>query len=305
MRARPWGGFRSILCAVDFSDPSRLALRHAAVLARRGADLTVVYANDPFLVSAAAVALRDRTVARRSAVELKRFVDETLHDTAMRGVRIRTRVSVGPASDQILAAVRTARADVIVMGTHGFTGAARWFMGSTTLSVLQQTPVPVLAVPGGIGGAARDLSSWPEGRVVAAVELDRDAGNDVETAARITQWFGASLLLVHVVEAIDTPSWLANALSGHDRIRLTKAQHELDAAAALARRRIDTQTLVTCGQPADEMAAVASAEASGLLLTALRDRRGWFGARRGSVSYHVLSHAVVPVLAWPPRWRPR
>jgi hypothetical protein len=40
-------------------------------------------------------------------------------------------------------------------------------------------------------------------------------------------------------------------------------------------------------------------------MTALRDRRGWFGARRGAVSNHVLSHAVTPVLAIPQKWRLR
>ena len=56
---------------------------------------------------------------------------------------------------------------------------------------------------------------------------------------------------------------------------------------------------------ADEIAALAAAERTRLLVTALRDRRGWFGARRGSVSCHVLSHAVAPVLACPPEWRAR
>jgi hypothetical protein len=41
------------------------------------------------------------------------------------------------------------------------------------------------------------------------------------------------------------------------------------------------------------------------VITALRDRRGWFGARRGSISYHVLVHAITPVLALPPNWRCR
>jgi nucleotide-binding universal stress UspA family protein len=61
---------------------------------------------------------------------------------------------------------------------------------------------------------------------------------------------------------------------------------------------------VSCGRIADEIAALVAAEHIELLITALRDRRGWFGARRGSVSYHVLSHAVSPVLAYPRQWPP-
>ena len=306
MRAKPWRGFRLLLCAVDFSEHSRVALRYAAALAlRRDVGLTVFYANDPLLVAAAAVALHDRALVRRSAKELNRFVDETLDRTARPGVRVRLRVAVGSPDNAILKAALVHRTDLIVMGTHGLTGADHWFMGSTTLSVLQKTPIPVLAIPSGLSDPAPDLSSWPGGRITAAVELDRESRAGVETAARIAEWFGASLLLVHVIESIDVPAWHKGALTVHDRIRISKAQRELDTRADFARRRVDTQTRVLSGTPADEIAAIVAAEASGLLITALRDRRTWFGARRGSVSYHVLSHAVVPVLACPPPWQPR
>jgi nucleotide-binding universal stress UspA family protein len=306
MGVTPWRGFRSLLCAVDFSEHSRLALQYAAALAsRRDTALTVLYANDPLLVAAASVALHDKTVARRSAKELTQFIHETLHAASLRGVRARSRVCVGTADDEIVKNAVAGRTDLIVMGTHGLTGTDRWLLGSTTLSVLQRTPVPVLAIPGAIGDLAPELSSWPAGRIVAALELDGESRKDVDTAARIAEWLGASLLLVHVIDSIDAPSWLKGSLSAHDRIRSSKAQRELDACAAIARRRVDTQTRVLCGRPADEIAAVVADETSGLLITALRNRRGWFGARRGSVSYHVLSHAVVPVLAWPPPWQPR
>jgi nucleotide-binding universal stress UspA family protein len=276
MRVTPWRGFRSLLCAVDFSEHSRLALQYAAAFAsRRDTALTVLYANDPLLVVAASVALHDRTVIRRTAKELKHFIHETLHDASLRGVGVKSRVCVGTADDEIVKAAVAGRTDLIVMGTHGLTGADRWFMGSTTLSVLQRTPVPVLAIPGGIGDLAPVLSSWPVGRIVAALELDRQSRKDSETAARIAGWLGASLLLVHVLDSIDAPSWFKGALSAHDRIRTSKAQRELAACAAIARRRVDTQTRVLSGKPADELAAV------------------------------VASHAVVPVLAWPPPWQPR
>jgi nucleotide-binding universal stress UspA family protein len=108
--------------------------------------LTVTYSNDPLLVTASAAALHDRALVQRSASELERFVERALRNTS-RGLRWTCRVSVGAASAQILKAARSARADLIVMGTQGLNGAARWFVGSTTLSVLQRTTVPVLVVP--------------------------------------------------------------------------------------------------------------------------------------------------------------
>ena len=127
----------------------------------------------------------------------------------------------------------------------------------------------------------------------------------MDVAVRLAEWFDSPLLLVHVVEKIAAPAWLNADLTAHDRIRMAKAQQQLDALVSSGKKHVTTEALVVCGRVADEIAAVAASERTGLLITALRDRRGWFGARRGSISYHVLRHAIAPVLACPPHWRPR
>ena len=306
MRSKEWPGFRSVLCPVDFSESSRLALRYAAAIAARAhASLTVEYANDPFLVAAAAAALHDRTFAKRSATELQHFIDATLSRQSRRLVRLKIRVSVGASAAEILKTVVRARSDLVVMGTHGLTGTGRLLMGSTTLSVLQRTVVPVLAVPPSTDDGAVNLASWPRGRVVAAIDLDHHSRADVETSARIARWLESSLLLLHVVDDVAPPAWLKSSLTRHDRARLTQAQEDLEALAVVARRRVSTDARVVSGRPAEAIAALVAAEKPELVMTALRDRRGWFGSRRGSISYYVLSHAVVPVLALPAQWRPR
>lgn len=302
-KPKPWAGFRSVLCPVDFSEHSRQALRYAEAMAGRSAgSLTVTYANDPLLIAAAAAALHDRQVAKRSLKELETFVDETL-TTSRKRLRPTCRVSIGSPADQILKAAALKRCDLIVMGTHGLTGADRLLLGSTTMSVLQRTSVPVLAVPRRDGGGTPE--SWPGTRILAPVELDESSSREVETAARLAHWFGASLLAMHVVAGITVPKWLRGDLGPHDRIRIAEAQRRVDALAVIAERYVRTEARVMCGVIADEIATVAASEGIELLVTALRDRRGWFGAKRGSVSYHVLSHAVAPVLAYPQQWRPR
>jgi universal stress protein A len=306
MRSRKWAGFRSIVCPVDFSESSRRALRYAAsVAARSDASLTVAYANDPWLVTAAATELNDRGFVKRSARELRRFIDASLSVRSRRQLRLKSHVSIGSAGDEILRAASTMRSDLIVMGTQGLTGADRWLLGSTTLNVLQRTAVPVLAVPTFGVLRSQSLTSWPRGRLVAALDLGPRANEVVETSARIAQWFESSLLLIHVVSAIAAPAWLRGALTGRDRLHLARARQDLEDLAAIARRRVETDVRLVCGRPADEIAALVAEERAGLVVTTLRDRAGWFGARRGSVSYHVLSHAVVPVLACPQQWRPR
>jgi len=112
------------------------------------------------------------------------------------------------------------------------------------------------------------------------------------------------LLLVHVVGRIAAPDWVAGDLSAHERILVDKARRQVDGLTTRARQSITADSRVVCGRIADEIAALAASERLELLITTLRDRQGWFGAQRGSVSYHVLSDAVSPVLAFPPA-RPR
>jgi len=250
-----WRGFQSILCPVDFSDHSRLALRYAAALAARNrAALIVLHVDDPLLVSAAAVMLNDRVLVARSLKGLREFVRST---TIAAGAV--TRVRVGRAASEILKASR--RADVIVMGTHGLTGVGRLLIGSTTVSVLRGTGVPVLAVPA--ARARHRVPAWPDGPIVAACDLGVRGRGDVERAALLAEWFDSPLVPVH-------------------------AAHGRSGSAV-----------------AHDLAAIAKARRAGLIITTLRDRIGWFGTRRGSISYHVLTHAIVPVLACPVSWRPR
>ncbi len=306
-QAKRWTGFRSVLCPVDFSDGSRMALRYAAAVAARGkAVLKVVYVNDPLLVAAAAAALHDRTFVKRSARELRDFIEATLPASSKAPTALKSHVSVGDPADEIMKAAARGRSDLIVVGTHGLTGANRLLLGSTTLSVLQQTRVPVLAVPAaGDNMGEGPSSSWPGARIAAAIEMDSSATHDLDVAARIAEWFGSSLLLIHVVSGIAAPAWLDTDFAAHDRARAAKAQRQLEALIARSGQNVATEARVVSGRVADEIAAVAAAERTGLLVTALQNRRGWFGARRGSISYQVLTHAAAPVLACPPHWRPR
>src|SRR5262245_936136 len=303
-QSQRWAGFRSLLCPIDFSEQSRLALKYAEAIASRGdAALAVAYVNDPLLVAAAGAALHDDRIVRRSGQELQEFVAETLAAGAKRRL-VKYHVSVGDPAAEILKAASRSRSDLIVLGTQGLTGAERLFIGSTTLSVLQQTTAPVLAVPGsdddGLNAPSR---SWPGARIVVALELHSGSTTDVDVATQIAEWFGASLLLVHVVGNIAAPGWLEADLSAHERIRVAQAERRLEKLAERAQRRVKCETRVVCGRIADEIAALAATERVDLVMTALRDRRGWFGARRGAVANHVLSHAVTPVLAVPPKWR--
>ena len=63
------------------------------------------------------------------------------------GWRARGAVQVGQPLPGLLAAVKAARADLLVLGAKGQTAAARMLLGSVADGALKQAPVPVLIVP--------------------------------------------------------------------------------------------------------------------------------------------------------------
>ena len=295
-------GFQSILCPVDFSPQSRIALRYAAALATRShGRLSILYVNDPLLVAAAGIALHDRTLATRNLAELRRLVESTVPPAVLKPARMDDAVTSGTPADEIVKTAKRRRCDLIVMGTHGLTGADKLLIGSTTWGVLQRTGVPVLAIPArpGMQRAPALGPSWPGQRIIAAIAMDRRAMGYARAAAAVAHWLRSALLLVHVVPAFKAPLWLRERISAADRARIADAQARLDEIAAPLHKQIEVETRVLFGDARHEIAKVAATERAGLMVTSLQAPSDWFAARRGSISYDVLSEVATPVLALP------
>jgi nucleotide-binding universal stress UspA family protein len=64
------------------------------------------------------------------------------------GARTATLLLEGVAHEQIIRAAKSKKADLIVIGTHGRTGFAKFFLGSIASRVVAGAPCPVLTVRG-------------------------------------------------------------------------------------------------------------------------------------------------------------
>src|SRR4029450_7799911 len=68
--------------------------------------------------------------------------------------RIHVRLSPGVPGEQIVHQAQAA--DLIVMGTHGWSGIVRWMLGSVAHYVPQTAPCPVLTIaPASVSAPAR------------------------------------------------------------------------------------------------------------------------------------------------------
>jgi nucleotide-binding universal stress UspA family protein len=165
-----------ILVPVDFSDASGRAVDVAVGLAQRvGAGLHLLHAEalevPAYFTHDQLKALdRERSLARARAGE---FVADFARKHG--AVEFTTAVVEGAPTPTILKAA--AQADLVVMGTHGRRGPARWWLGSVAERVVHESPAPVLVVRADGGTPPADVLlrpmvfSGPSGDNRAAVEL--------------------------------------------------------------------------------------------------------------------------------------
>ncbi|HUU32663.1 MAG TPA: universal stress protein [Vicinamibacterales bacterium] len=134
---------RAVVAAVDFEPASARAVALAGFIAAAGdATLRVLHAErvdaPPYFTPAQIARLEaERTdTAAEIGGELKRFAVEA---TAW---PCRIEVAEGRPAEVILAAAE--QADLLVLGTHGRHGPARWWLGSVAERVVRGSHVPVL-----------------------------------------------------------------------------------------------------------------------------------------------------------------
>lgn len=297
----------AILCAVDFSETSALALTCAREIADHYAQpLTVVTVVDPLLAAAEQLhAGADSTALVRTA--LASFVEARIGEGGTAGQHLQVRI--GNPADEVVAYARDIHAQLIVVGTQGSTGLEKVVFGSVAERLLRTTDRPVLVVPPAFGQSSRHvLGSLRE--VLAPVDFHEHAFDDARVAARVARASHATLHLVHVIPgdgmgrwtvllpmaAVQTSEYLAGARAEREE----KAMTALQRLAEALEETPEPLLRVLEGSVADEIARLATRETIDLVVMGLRGAEGTPSDRVGSVAYRVLSLSPVPVLALPP-----
>jgi nucleotide-binding universal stress UspA family protein len=143
---------RRILHPTDFSRASGAAFTRAVRMAKADrAQLLLVHVLAPPMPIAgegymASEVYDDlQTSARRYA---EKHLSRLQAKARKAGARTATLLLEGVVHDQILRAARSKKADLIVIGTHGRTGLAKFFLGSIASRVVAGASCPVLTVRG-------------------------------------------------------------------------------------------------------------------------------------------------------------
>ena len=291
----------TVLCPLDFSDASRAALRYGAAVAEHfRAKLILLTVEDPLLTEAVDLGSGIVWDPEETRNELRKLAAKVFDPAPPIGVSVQYEVAVGKPAGEILRVAKVTSPDLIVMSTHGLTGMRTLFFGSTTERVLRETTVPVLATPPADPGpiTSTDVRALIR-RVIVPLDLSSASLHQLQIARAASEALSVPMIAVHVVEPVRTPlaAKLHRAHIEHER--KTRAEEALQQLLATVPRRLQPESLVAYGDPAEEIAKVARDRQAGLIVIGLHGSP-LLGPRMGSVTYRVLCLASALVLALPP-----
>jgi nucleotide-binding universal stress UspA family protein len=282
----------NILYPTDFSQPSEAALPFATALARRyGATIHALHvltpdplaATTPGLTSIALEAQKEAAFA--SMRQLESQLSGLCHETV-----VERALSVWEGVNQVISECSI---DLIVLGTHGRTGAQRFLLGSVAEEVFRRSTRPVLTV-----GPAVRSSSHNGGRfhrILFATDYSTTSVTAAPYAVSVAENSPARLLLVHVAQ-------MAEPHDGNRETETSVAEmiHKLyDTVPPEAQLSIPPEVLIAYGRPAERIVEAARHRSADLIVLGVSSARGHLAAAthfERAIAHEIVAHAPCPVL---------
>ena len=139
---------KKIILATDFSDASKEASNHALSLAQTlNAELKALHVFDKtaWNIPSHDYLAIDEVVA--GIEEARQRGQDTLKELAKSfGLKIETIFTEGDPGHEIIRVAEEENTDLIILGTHGYTGWKRFTLGSVAELVVKHAPCAVLTI---------------------------------------------------------------------------------------------------------------------------------------------------------------
>jgi nucleotide-binding universal stress UspA family protein len=198
--------------------------------------------------------------------------------------------------------------DLIVMGTHGRTGAHKFFMGSVAEEIFRRSPVPVLTIGPHVRSSVHAGGRFH--RILFPTDFTAPSQAAAPYAISLVQENNAKLVLLHVMHTLEPPnSDGRNKNGGNERERRENDQRRFDLSVAEAIHQLyetvpidadlyfPPQSIVEYGDPAERILSAAKERSSDLIVLGVRDASGHIGAAphlARATAHKVVAHAPCP-----------
>lgn len=183
----------NILVPTDFSDNARNALDYALQLAKKlGSTITVYHAcqipTSGIHRPAPSIIEQEK---QTTLLECRRKLKSLCKKASETGTGCFIEINIAPVHEGIMEVSRQTGAGMIVMGTRGGGGLSRWLLGSTTADIIQNSPIPVLAIP-------RNARYRHIEKIVFATDYHDSDFGFIGGLVQLASELGAELSLLHV-----------------------------------------------------------------------------------------------------------
>lgn len=293
--------FDNVLCPVDFSKNSELALDYALSLAvQHSARVCVMHVlpdvlADPDVYPYLSEPVLPSGESRERALEqLGAFV----HRALAKDVPVDVALEQGDVVETVVEKASKIPADLVVLGTHGRRGLARLLMGSVTERVLRHATPPVLSISP--HASAPPSVGVPFRNVLCPIDFSPSSMQALELALSLVGEEG-TVTLLHVVEFyVDKAGGEAIAfdLDSVRQAQTKRALEQLEEAVGhdvRSRTKLETVTL-DVGAPYKEILRVAERDETDAIVMGVMGRSAADLFFFGSTTNHVVRTAHCPVL---------
>ncbi len=278
---------KRILFLTDFSHVSDAALDYALAVARAyESHLYVAHIVEPLYVEGPQAAMRANELLRTSAEE---DMGELLISARLRGVPHDVILEEGPLWDAIERLIQQHGIDLVVLGTHGRTGAKKLVLGSVAEEIYRKAVSPVLAVGPMVRGRVAQEARFRQ--ILFGTDLRPTSERAAAYALSLAEQHCARLTLLHVEEYPCSKAPMP--LLDLKRQEMERMKSLIPAEVRLA---IEPQFAVAFGEPSDEIVGVARAEGADLIILGLRGSARLSGHLPATTAYRVVCSAPCPVL---------
>lgn len=285
---------KNILYLTDFSEPSEAALLFATTLGRGyGAK---VHALHLLLPAAYTYTTPGLTTLAIEAEEENAQAEMQKVESRLAGLEHRTLVERGiEIWPSVQRAVEDDDVDLIVLGTHGRTGAEKLLLGSVAEEIFRRSPVPVLTIGPGVRSSVHTGGRFR--RVLFATDFTPESLAGAPYAVTFAQENQARLLLLLVMRKPGS----ANEGDKHlFDMTVAEAMHRLyEIVPKDARLDLPPEVAVEYGEPAERIVEFAKERGADLIVIGVRNAAGRIGAAthlERAIAHKVVAHAPCPVL---------
>ncbi len=292
---------RRILAPTDFSGQSLAGVRYANMLRLKfNSSLTLLHVIEPTSrmagMESVVMAQRDSEVTARARKDMAKLAQREAGDDK----QVTYLVRMGKSFHEITTEAGENRADLIVIATHGYTGAQRVLLGSTAECVVRHAPCPVLTVrQHNARGRIRQIPQLKFRKVLVPIDFSNLSKTALPWAAFLAAQFRAEIVLLHVVEKFPIDYLLGRELMNHTIVPLMKqSEADLEGIATHLTQStgVKASAVVREGRPYEEICAAAKALTADLIVQTTHGYTGLKHVWLGSTAERVVRHAPCAVL---------